>query len=64
MDMRYCRKIFASWLHNHGVSDVLIDLLQGRVGKSILVSHYIQPGQGFRDKILEAVNELKKEVEK
>ncbi len=51
MDMRYCRKIFASWLHNHGVSDVLIDLLQGRVGKSMLVSHYIQPGQGFRDKI-------------
>lgn len=34
MDTRYCRKIFASWLHKQGVSDVLIDLLQGRVGKS------------------------------
>ena len=29
MDMCYYRKIFASWLHKHGVSDVLIDLLQG-----------------------------------
>lgn len=42
MDMRYCRKIFASWLHKHEVSDVLIDLLQGRVGKSVLVNHYRQ----------------------
>lgn len=64
MDMHYCRKIFASWLHNHGVSDVLIDLLQGRVGKSVLVNHYIQPGQGYKDRILEAVNELKKEIDR
>jgi intergrase/recombinase len=64
MDMRFCRKIFASWLHNHGISDVLIDLLQGKVGKSILVNHYLQPGQGYIDRILEAVNELKKEIER
>jgi intergrase/recombinase len=64
MDMRYCRKIFASSLHKHGVSDVLIDLLQGRVGKSVLVNHYIQPGQDFRVRILEAVNGLKNEIEK
>jgi Archaeal phage integrase len=63
MDMRYCRKIFASWLHNNGVSDVLIDLLQGRVGKSILVNHYVQPGQDYRDKILDAVKGLKQEIE-
>ena len=64
MDMRYCRKIFASWLHKHGISDVLIDLLQGRVGKGFLVNHYIQPGQDYRDKILDAVKGLKQEVEK
>jgi hypothetical protein len=63
MDMRYCRKIFASWLHMHGVSDVLIDLLQGRVGKS-MINHYIQPGQDYRDRILEAVKGLQKEVDK
>jgi intergrase/recombinase len=62
--MRYCRKIFACWLHKHGVSDVLIDLLQGRVGKSVLVNHYIQPGQDYRDKILEAVKSLKQKIEK
>jgi intergrase/recombinase len=64
MDMRYCRKIFASWLHKHGVSDVLIDLLQGRVGKSVLVKHYIQPGQDYKDKILDSVKGLKQEIEK
>ena len=48
----------------HGVSDVLIDLLQGRVGKSILINHYIQPGQDYRDRILEAVKGLQKEVDK
>ena len=64
MDMLYCRKIFASWLHMHGVSDVLIDLLQGRVGKSILINHYIQPGQDYTDRILEAVDGLQKEMDK
>jgi intergrase/recombinase len=64
MDMRYCHKIFASRLHNYGVSDVLIDLLQGRVGKGVLVNHYIQPGQGYIDRILEAVNGLKKEIKR
>jgi intergrase/recombinase len=62
--MRYCRKIFASWLHKHGVSDVLIDLLQGRVDKSVLINHSMQPGQDYRDRILEAVNGLKNEIEK
>ena len=52
MDMGYCRKIFASWLHKHGVSDVLTDLLQGRVDKSVLVNPYLQPGQEFRNNIL------------
>jgi intergrase/recombinase len=63
MDMRYCRKIFAGWLHKYGISDVITDLLQGRVGKSILVNHYIQPGQDYKERILDAVNELKKELE-
>lgn len=64
MDMRYCRKIFASWLHKTGVSDVLIDLLQGRVGKSVLVNHYIPPGQDYKDKILDSVKGIIQEIEK
>ena len=63
MDMRYRRKIFASWLHKRGISDVLIDMLQGRVGNSVLANHYIQPGQDYKERILDAVNELKKELE-
>jgi len=62
--MRYCRKILASWLHKHGISDVLIELLQGRVGKSVLVSHYLQPGQDYKDKVLDTINALSKEIEK
>jgi hypothetical protein len=52
MDMRYCRKIYASWLHQCGVPDVMIDLLQGRVGKIVLVKHYLTPGQEYKDRIL------------
>lgn len=63
MDMRYCRKIFASWLHKHGVSDVLIYLLQGRVGKSILVNHYLQSGQDYRCQVLDAVNSLRQKID-
>lgn len=64
MDMRYYHKISASWRHNNGISDVLIDLLQGRVGKSVLVNRYIQPGLDYRDKILDAANGAKEKIEK
>jgi intergrase/recombinase len=41
MDMRFCRKLFASWLHQCGISDFVIDALQGRVAQSVLVRHYL-----------------------
>jgi intergrase/recombinase len=63
MDMRYCRKIFASWLHNHGISDVLIDMLQGRVGKSVLANHYLSPSQEYRDNVMQALDKLKQQIE-
>ena len=63
MVMRYCRKIYASWLHQCGVPDVVIDLLQGRVGKSVLVKHYLTPGQEYKDRILQALLKLKQEIE-
>lgn len=37
-DMRYCRKTFASWLHKGGISDILIDLLQGSRQKCVSLS--------------------------
>jgi hypothetical protein len=42
----------------------MIDLLQGRLGKSVLVNHYLKPIQDYKDRVLEAVCALKKEIEK
>jgi intergrase/recombinase len=59
-DLRFARKIFASWLHQCGISDIMIDLLQGRVGKSVLVNHYITPSQDYKAKVLQALEKLQK----
>lgn len=63
MHMKWCRKVFASWLHHKGIQSEIIDLLQGRVPKSIFVRSYLTPSLDYRDKILTALNELKREVE-
>jgi intergrase/recombinase len=42
-NMAYCRKIFATFLRNEGIEAEIIDLLQGRVSKSIFVRHYFRP---------------------
>jgi intergrase/recombinase len=64
MQLKYCRKIFASYLRQSGIESEIVDLLQGRVGKSVLVNHYLQPGQDYRNKILDDVNALNQEIEK
>jgi intergrase/recombinase len=61
--MRYCRKIFASWLHKQGIADVMIDMLQGRTPKSVLMQHYLTPTTDYKDRILDAVNKLKSKLE-
>jgi intergrase/recombinase len=64
-DLRFARKIFASWLHKSGISSVIIDLLQGRVPKSVLVQHYLVPvGTDYKDRVLQAVSELRLKIEK
>ncbi|MGE0389499.1 MAG: integrase [Candidatus Nitrosocosmicus sp.] len=42
-NMAYCRKIFATFLRNEGIEAEIIDLLQGRISKSIFVRHYYRP---------------------
>jgi len=64
MDMRYCRKIFASYLHDKGISDVTIDMLQERTSKSVLAQHYITPDNTMRERVLDAVSSLRKELER
>jgi hypothetical protein len=64
MHMGYCRKIFASYLRQSGgIETEIIDLLSGRVPKSVFARHYFTPSLSYRDKVLRALNELRKEIE-
>jgi intergrase/recombinase len=51
MNMNYCRKIFATYLRNNGIEQEIIDLLQGRIPKSIFVRHYYRPDFNIYDKV-------------
>jgi intergrase/recombinase len=64
-NMAYCRKIFASYLSTkEGISDTMIDMLQGRTAKSVLVQHYLTPSSDYRQKVLAGLRNLKSELEK
>ena len=43
MQMSYCRKIFGAYLRMQGVESETIDLLQGRIPKSVFARHYFRP---------------------
>jgi hypothetical protein len=64
MNMHYCRKIFASYLgQSAGIESEIIDLLQGRISKSVFARHYFRPNlQQYTKKILDALQELKLEL--
>ena len=49
--MNYCRKIFATYLGNNGIEQEIIDLLQGRIPKSVFAKHYYRPDLERFDKI-------------
>jgi intergrase/recombinase len=63
MDMRYCRKLFASWLHRCNIPVEIIDMLQGRIPKSIFAKHYLVLKSDFKADVLQAVEKLQKEIE-
>jgi hypothetical protein len=58
MHIKYCRKIQASWLKQHGIETEIINMLQGRIGKDIFLRHYMTPNNNFKDKVLNALEEL------
>jgi intergrase/recombinase len=64
MDMRLCRRIFASHLSNCGIQSEIIDFLQGRTSTSVFSRHYLSPLNDLKDRVLNAVNELQKEIER
>jgi intergrase/recombinase len=63
MRLKYCRKIFASWLHKYGISDSLIDMLQGRIGKNIFLRHYLTPSNNYKEQVLQALEKLQRAIE-
>jgi intergrase/recombinase len=64
--MRFCRKIIASHLRQYGgIESEIVDLLQGgRVPRTVFARHYFTPRLEYRDRVLRALNKLKKEIEK
>jgi intergrase/recombinase len=62
MDMRFCRKLSASWLHHCNIPIEIIDALQGRVPKSIFVKHYLVPQATFKSDVLNTVSEFAKKL--
>jgi intergrase/recombinase len=57
MKMSYCRKIFATYLRVNGIEQEIIDLLQGRIPKSVFARHYFRPDINY-DKVRKVLNDL------
>lgn len=49
MNMNYCRKIHGTFLKKQGIDAEIVDLLQGRLPKSVFMRHYYRPN--FKDEI-------------
>jgi intergrase/recombinase len=47
MNMQYCRRIFGTYLRQQGIETELIDLLQGRLPKTVFLRFYNRPN--FKD---------------
>jgi intergrase/recombinase len=61
--MGYCRKIFASWLRQSGIAAETVDLLQGRVPRTVFARHYFTPSLEYRQKVLDISEQLKQQIE-
>ncbi len=57
--MRYCRKIFASYLRQGGIESEIVDLLQERFPKSVFALHYLTTSLDYRDKIITILDNLR-----
>jgi intergrase/recombinase len=62
-DMRFCRKIHATHLHQSDIPVEIIDALQGRTPANIFANHYYRPSLDYRQKVLDALNKLQMEIE-
>jgi intergrase/recombinase len=62
MDMRYCRKLFATHLRQSGISAEIIDALQGRMPASIFARHYYHPSLSYKNQVLQALEKLQSQL--
>jgi intergrase/recombinase len=57
------RSYYATYLRKHGILEEEVNLLQGRIGKSIFVRHYLKENkQDFSDTILKIVKDLEQTI--
>jgi intergrase/recombinase len=63
MQLKYCRKIFASYLRQSGIESEIVDILQGRVPNTVFARHYFTPSLDYRAKVLCALDKLRKDIE-
>jgi len=64
LQMKYCRKIFGSYLRQYaGIESEIVDLLQGRVPKSVFARHYFTPSLDYRAKVLSALDKLRRNID-
>jgi len=59
MNLKYCRKVFGTWLRQHGIESEFIDVLQGRVPATVFAKHYYRPDPATIDKVRLLLKELK-----
>jgi hypothetical protein len=62
-DTHFCRKVHATYLHEHNIPVEIIDALQGRTPASIFSKHYYRPSLDYKQKVLDALEELRKQIE-
>ncbi|HKU48783.1 MAG TPA: integrase [Nitrososphaera sp.] len=63
MHMKYCRKIFSTHLRTSGIEPEMIDLLQGRIPKSVFGRHYWRPDfEKEKARISECIQKLHTEI--
>ncbi|MDQ3837017.1 MAG: hypothetical protein M3270_08800, partial [Thermoproteota archaeon] len=63
MRLKYCRKIYASFLRQQGVQPEIIDMLQGRIGKNIFLRHYLTPSSSYKSEVLKALEKLQRQLQ-
>jgi intergrase/recombinase len=64
MRLKYCRKIYASFLRQQGgIQPEIIDMLQGRIGKNIFLRHYLTPSSSYKTEVLKALEQLQRQLD-